>query len=61
MPAGWARSRCGEHRTAVDGFLLAALVIVPRLILLASLENPEPRYTMEFFPVITALGGCGCP
>jgi hypothetical protein len=38
--------------------LLAALVIVPRLILLSSMENPEPRYTMEFFPVITALAGC---
>jgi hypothetical protein len=41
--------------------LLAALVIIPRLILLASMENPEPRYTMEFFPVITALGGCALP
>jgi len=41
--------------------LLAALVIIPRLILLASMENPEPRYTMEFFPVITALGGCAVP
>ena len=49
---------------APDGrqwLLLAALVIVPRLILLASMENPEPRYTMEFFPVITALGGCALP
>ena len=46
---------------APDGrrwLLLAALVIVPRLILLSSMENPEPRYTMEFFPVITALAGC---
>jgi hypothetical protein len=41
--------------------LLAALVIVPRLILLASMENPEPRYTMEFFPVVTVLGGCALP
>ena len=41
--------------------LLAALVIIPRLILLASMENPEPRYTMESFPVITALGGCALP
>jgi hypothetical protein len=41
--------------------LLAALVIIPRLILLASMENPEPRYTMEFFPVITAVGGCALP
>jgi 4-amino-4-deoxy-L-arabinose transferase-like glycosyltransferase len=49
---------------APDGrqwLLLAALVIIPRLILLASMENPEPRYTMEFFPVITALAGCALP
>lgn len=38
--------------------LLAALAIVPRLLLLASLENPEPRYTMEFFPLLTAIAGC---
>jgi hypothetical protein len=25
------------------------------------MENPEPRYTMEFFPVITVLAGCALP
>lgn len=35
--------------------LLSALVILPRLALLSSMENPEPRYTMEFFPVVTIL------
>ena len=60
--AGWlgalALWRAPDSR---QWLLLAALVIVPRLILLASMENPEPRYTMEFFPVITALGGCALP
>ena len=40
--------------------LLAVLIILPRLMLLASMENPEPRYTMMFFPLITALAGCAC-
>jgi len=60
--AGWlgalALWRAPDSR---QWLLLAALVIVPRLILLASMENPEPRYTMEFFPVITVLAGCALP
>jgi dolichyl-phosphate-mannose-protein mannosyltransferase len=38
--------------------MLAALIIVSRLVLLSSMENPEPRYTMQFFPIITAMAGC---
>ncbi len=34
--------------------LLLALLIVPRLLFLSSLENPEPRYTVEFFILILA-------
>ncbi len=36
--------------------LLAALAILLRLILFSSLENPEPRYLVEFFPILTVLG-----
>lgn len=32
--------------------LLLALLIVPRLALLASMENPEPRYIVEFFAFV---------
>jgi hypothetical protein len=38
--------------------VLAGLLIVPRLVLLASMENPEPRYTMEFFPLLTIFAAC---
>jgi len=38
--------------------LLLALLIVPRLVLLSWLPNPEPRYTVEFFPLVSALAGC---
>ena len=37
--------------------LLVSLAIVLRLILFSSLENPEPRYLVEFFPFLAVLGG----
>ncbi|HEY6046193.1 MAG TPA: hypothetical protein VIU65_06275, partial [Pyrinomonadaceae bacterium] len=37
--------------------LLAALAILLRLVLFSSLENPEPRYLVEFFPLLSILGG----
>jgi hypothetical protein len=37
--------------------LLTALAIVLRLILFSSMENPEPRYLVEFFPFLSILGG----
>jgi hypothetical protein len=37
--------------------LLAALAILLRLVLFSSLENPEPRYLVEFFPFLSILGG----
>lgn len=39
--------------------LLAALVIVVRLGFFATLENPEPRYTVELFPFLVILAGAG--
>ena len=37
--------------------LLVALIIVSRLVLCSMLEAPEPRYVVEFFPLLSALGG----
>ena len=37
--------------------LLVALAIVLRLILFSAIENPEPRYVVEFFPLLSVLGG----
>jgi len=37
--------------------LLVVLAIVLRLILFSSIENPEPRYVVEFFPLLSILGG----
>ncbi|HKS08184.1 MAG TPA: glycosyltransferase family 39 protein [Pyrinomonadaceae bacterium] len=39
--------------------LLAALVILVRLGFFATLENPEPRYTVELFPFLIILAGAG--
>jgi hypothetical protein len=46
-----------RHRECRKWLLLLALTILPRLMLLSWMENPEPRYTMEFFPLLTALAG----
>ena len=45
-----------EPGTGMGLFVLCVL-IVPRLLYLGSLENPEPRYTVEVFPFLSALGG----
>ncbi len=37
--------------------LLTVLAIALRLILFSSIENPEPRYVVEFFPILSVLGG----
>jgi hypothetical protein len=39
------------------GLVLLVMLVVPRLILLGSMENPEPRYMVELFPFLSALGG----
>jgi len=39
--------------------LLAALLIFLRLGFFATLENPEPRYTVELFPFLIMLAGAG--
>ncbi|MFS8086767.1 MAG: hypothetical protein ACMG6H_14125, partial [Acidobacteriota bacterium] len=45
-------------RSAARGWLLlTALAILLRLILFSSMENPEPRYLVEFFPFLAILGG----
>jgi hypothetical protein len=37
--------------------LLVGMAIFLRLVLFTSLENPEPRYLVEFFPFLSILGG----
>jgi hypothetical protein len=37
--------------------VLVALMIFLRLGFFAALENPEPRYVVEFFPLLSILGG----
>ena len=48
---GWLVSRLGIAGVFVIGFVLL------RSIFLSSLENPEPRYMLECFPVVIALAG----
>ncbi len=37
--------------------MLATLLILLRIAYFATLENPEPRYTVELFPILAILGG----
>lgn len=37
--------------------LLVVLMISIRLAFFSTIENPEPRYTVEFFPLLAVLGG----
>jgi hypothetical protein len=46
---GWLYAR----RLPVVGLL--ALFVVLRSLFLGTLENPEPRYTLEMYPVLIAL------
>jgi hypothetical protein len=49
----WESARFDARRW----LLLVFLAILLRLILFSWIENPEPRYTVEFFPLLTVLGG----
>jgi hypothetical protein len=49
---GWWRGRFGAAGVAILTFLLV------RTLFLGTLENPEPRYVLECFPVVLALAGC---
>ena len=50
--AGWIK-----HRLGVAGIFLIGFVLV-RTVFLSTLENPEPRYVLECFPVVLSLAGC---
>jgi hypothetical protein len=49
----WESGKFGARRW----LLLVFLAIGLRLILFSWIENPEPRYTVEFFPLLSVLGG----
>jgi 4-amino-4-deoxy-L-arabinose transferase-like glycosyltransferase len=55
---GWLLWRSRDH-DARRWLLLAALLIFLRLGFFATLENPEPRYTVEIFPFLMILAGVG--
>ncbi len=50
----WALMRRPPYAGAMAGFLLL------RSLLLATIEAPEPRYTLECFPLLFVLAGIAC-
>ena len=53
---GWLRCRKNASFAALT--LLTTFILL-RTALLGTLENPEPRYTLECFPIVLALAGIG--
>lgn len=56
IAGGWRLWRA-RSSAARRWLLLAVLLIFLRLAFFSSMENPEPRYTVEFFPFLAVLGG----
>ena len=56
LAGGWFLWRSGDF-VARQWLLLAALLVFLRLGFFSTMENPEPRYTVEFFPFLSILGG----
>jgi 4-amino-4-deoxy-L-arabinose transferase-like glycosyltransferase len=56
VAGGWFLWASGLF-TARRWLLLAALMIFLRIAFFSTLENPEPRYVVEVFPFLSALGG----
>jgi 4-amino-4-deoxy-L-arabinose transferase-like glycosyltransferase len=50
---GWRQSCLGTCAVALAGYVLL------RSAFLGTLGNPEPRYTLECFPIVLALAACG--
>lgn len=50
--AGWMSSR----KLPLTGLLV--LFVVLRSLFLGSLENPEPRYTLEMYPIVIVFAAC---
>ncbi|MDQ3746666.1 MAG: glycosyltransferase family 39 protein, partial [Acidobacteriota bacterium] len=56
VAGAWALWR-GRRAGAWKWLALALLLTIPRLAFMSTLENPEPRYVVELFPFLAALGG----
>lgn len=56
IAGGWLLWHTGAFDTRL-WVLLTVLIVFIRLGFFATLENPEPRYVVEFFPFLSILGG----
>jgi len=50
---GWVQWRGVQHLG------LLTLFVVVRTVFLGTLENPEPRYTLEMYPILIVMAGAG--
>jgi hypothetical protein len=56
VAGAWLLWRSGDF-AARRWVVLVGLIIILRLGFFSSLENPEPRYVVEFFPLLAVLAG----
>jgi hypothetical protein len=56
IAGGWCLWQARDFNARL-WLLLASLIIFLRIGFFATLENPEPRYVVEVFPFLSALGG----
>jgi hypothetical protein len=54
---GGCRLWCSPQSASRRWLTLAVLIIFLRLAFFSTMENPEPRYTVEIFPLLAILGG----
>jgi hypothetical protein len=55
--SAWGWRRCGWGGRGVVAYAVLGFVAL-RCVLLLTLDNSEPRYTLECFPVVILLGSC---
>ena len=46
-----------KHSSSRPWVLMIALLTLPRIAFLSSMENPEPRYVVELFTFVSAAAG----
>jgi hypothetical protein len=56
VAGAWLLWRTGDFG-ARRWVILTGLIVFSRLVFFATLENPEPRYVVEFFPLLCVLAG----
>ena len=53
----WTLWRADRQSMARVWLLMAVLLMLPRVLFFSTRDNPEPRFLVQFFPLLAVLGG----